>query len=89
MELKYILGENGNFAIFSKANTHSEMARGFYGKPVSAGFCQINIVEDREYMTSIVKHTLHVECYGESISLHLKSRNEDSEIITRGINSIY
>ena len=40
-----------------------------YLKPISAGFCYIN--EDS------------ISCFGESISLRLKTEPEDSEIATR------
>jgi hypothetical protein len=40
--------------------------------PISAGFCHIGIKE--------------IDCFGESISLGLKSNKEDSDIATRQIH---
>lgn len=78
MRLKYILTEYKSFAIFSDTHVHADVARGLYGKPVSAGFCHLNTAID---------DTITVICYGESISMNLKSRPEDGEIITRKLNS--
>lgn len=85
MQLKYILDDYGNFAIFSPVNTHSDMARGFYKKPVSAGFCTIaGVRTDSDKVDEI-----RVQCYGKSISLNLDSREQDGEIISNKINNIY
>lgn len=81
MELKYILDDYGNFALFSKVNTHSDMAKGFYKKPVSAGFCRIEAEETHHGERAVVV------CWGESISLNLKSRAEDGDIINKKLNS--
>lgn len=80
MILKYILDDYGNFAIFSEANIHSDMAEGFYTKPISAGFIQF-----REIVGESNKK-ISVHCYGKSISLNLKSHPEDSGIITKKLN---
>lgn len=63
--MKYILGEIG-FAIFDDGQTHEKMARMMSSKPKSAGFVTL----DREGK---------FKCYGESISLGLKSEEGDSE----------
>ena len=82
--LKYILDDYGNFAIFSDTNTHSDMARGFHFKPVSAGFCTIakgyKTNEDGDEETIV-----NIHCFGESVSLNLKSREEDEKIINENI----
>lgn len=84
MELKYILDSYGNFALFSPVNAHNDMARGFYQKPVSAGFCRLHTKRTLNEESSIEVH-----CYGESMSLHLASRPEDDDIITRKLNNPY
>lgn len=81
MELKYIIDKYGNFAMFTKANTHSEIAKGFYSEPVGAGFCNIRQKADSE--------DVNVHCYGESVSLNLKSREEDENIINNKLNNPY
>ena len=78
MKLKYILGENGNFAIFNPVNSHQDMARAFYGKVTSAGFCYIDTCDDKQNTIA--------QCFGQSTSLDLKSKEEDSETITKLIN---
>jgi hypothetical protein len=72
-ELKYIIDKYNNFAIFSKANQHSDIAKSFYSQPIAAGFCHIT-----------AEHK--IKCYGKSISLNLQSRKEDSEIIQKALN---
>lgn len=82
-KLKYILDNHGNFAIFSCVNTHLSMARGFYRKPISAGFCTIAVGHKQE--DGEEKTMTNVHCFGESISLGLKSREEDTDIINENI----
>ena len=86
-KLKYILDEYGNFAIFSESNSHSDMARGFHFKPVSAGFCTIAVgYKHGEFDNNgEEKRMVNVHCFGESISLKLKSRTEDGDIINEKI----
>ena len=84
-KLKYILDECGNFAIFSESNSHSDMARSFHFKPVSAGFCTIAVGYETKDGLHIEEKTVNVHCFGESISLKLKSRIEDGDIINEKI----
>lgn len=77
MKLKYIIDELGGFSIFTEYGNHDDVARGFTMKSfteiVAAGFIEIMDGE--------------VTCYGESISLKIKSRGEfDAEIITQHLN---
>lgn len=81
MRLKYIVTDENAFAIFSETQTHSDMARGMWGKPVGAGFCNIAREADSEYA--------NVHCWGESTTLGIKSRPEDEEIINRKLKSDY
>ena len=74
MELKYILTDKGDFAIFTKLSNHSDV-RGLHGKVVSAGFC--HLVREEEDVEA------HIKCYGRSVSLNLESRPEDSDIINK------
>lgn len=68
--MKYIITDDNSIAIFSETCTHSAMARGMSGIPVSAGFMRI---EDNL-----------VHCFGNSISLDLGSRREiDDTIINK------
>jgi hypothetical protein len=87
MKLKYILTKSGAFVIFHPVTAHNDMARGLYGEPISAGFCYIDITTPKpeEYKAP----TLSIRCFGESISMKLKSRPEDSEIITKALNNPY
>lgn len=86
-KLKYILDKYGNFAIFSDGNSHSDMAKGFHFKPVSAGFCTIAVrYKATEDYFDDIKEIVNVHCFGESISLGLKSKEEDENIINKKIN---
>jgi hypothetical protein len=80
-KLKYIVTDNNSFAIFSVAQSHSDIARGMWGKPVGAGVCSIARKADSEHA--------NVHCWGESVSLKLKSREEDEEIINRYLEPEY
>ena len=83
MRLKYILDDYGNFAIFSEVNSHDDMAKGFYRKPVSAGFCHL-LTECNDGKTEI---KYRIQCYERSTSLNLNSRKEDGKIISDKINN--
>lgn len=84
MTFKYILDDYGNFAIFSEVQEHIAMSHGFYKKPVSAGFCRITVIIGEKGGEMV-----HCNCFGESISLGIKSRPIDSEIITTRLNERY
>lgn len=72
-QIKYIRFYRG-FVLFSEPMTHNEIH--FNGEnPISAGFCYFDGSEWK--------------CYGESISLKLKSKEEDSNLLTRQMNSEY
>lgn len=84
-EQKYIITDKGGFAIFSKNSTHIAVAKGLYGEPVGAGFCNFAV----GYFTNkngAENTNINIHCYGESLSLHIKSRPEDEELINREIN---
>lgn len=85
MKLKYILTRTGAFALFSEVHTHADMARGMYGDIVSAGFCHLSVA----YNDGNPEIKYRMNCYGESISLKLKSRPEDSDIISNKLNNPY
>jgi len=70
---KYVVIQRGTLEVplvFPDFETHSEMARGF--KVVSAGFCNPPDSSDENWV-----------CWGESVSLNVSSRKEDSVLLTR------
>jgi hypothetical protein len=71
--VKYIKTKDNTIIVFSMAFHHSSFS-GFY--PISAGFISIGADE---------RHKPTCECYGESITLKLKSDPEDSELARRQI----
>lgn len=80
--MKYIVlkwGEDDEFPIFfSDLMTHKDMHNLLCCRPiVSAGFCQVLIDNDGNRT---------VAAWGESVSLNIKSRPEDSELLTRHWN---
>lgn len=77
--MKYIIDSYNNVILCSNTIIHSDVGRQMYGKAVSAGFVRF---EDSSYLEN--QTTAH--CYGESISLELKSREEDSAIINTFLN---
>ena len=79
--VKYII-VNGSAIVFSSAIQHSDMARGL-GTVAGAGFVTFGSKQDEYGETIITAH-----CYGESISLEIKSRGDvDSKIVTRQITN--
>jgi len=64
--VKYIRSKNNRIIVFSELQQHSEFKM---FEPISAGFISFGIGEDRNPDCS---------CYGESVSLKLKSREDDS-----------
>ena len=74
-KMKYIIANAGGYPepyVFSDTVNHADMARNVGAEIVlGAGFCGIN--PNREF-----------ECYGESVSLRVKSRGEyDSKILNQ------
>lgn len=70
--------------IFSELQTHSIIAAG--KKVISAGFCSFSVktVLGEDSNGSEDKTILDVNCWGESISLGVKSRlKEDAELILK------
>lgn len=87
MKLKYVICKNGNFAIFTTAEAHNDMARAMEGQPVGAGFCDISIGYEQKSNQEV--QIVNVHCYGGSVSLGIASRTEDEGIINNFINNYY
>jgi hypothetical protein len=66
--------------MFSEHINHSDIQTP--NKPVSAGMCKI--WSDKEEGGTPV-----VSCYGETVTLKLRSRNEDAEVIKRMLESFF
>ena len=79
--MKYVMAKKEGEAIpviFSQAFTHSSIAErlGFSSKElVSAGFISLDAAGN-------------IICFGKSLSLHMRSRPEDSDIITRELTEL-
>lgn len=71
---KYVRKENG-FIIFPETFNHSSF--GNKSNVISAGFCYANI-EARE-----------CRCFGESVSLGIKSKEDDSDKLTKQFFGYY
>lgn len=71
MKGKYIKTQDGEIILFPEIMQHKEFK---HFTPISAGFFHISA--DYE-----------VQCYGESISLNLKSDEEDTKIAKRQFNT--
>lgn len=67
--VKYIRTKDGEIIVFSSLQQHSDFK---VYEPVSAGFVSIGVNKDRQPT---------IKCYGESVSLRMKSNpEEDSEL---------
>lgn len=77
-EIKYIITKDDRIIVFSELFLHSDFKR---FEPKSAGFISIGVDKEGKPTCS---------CYGESISLGLKSRiEEDTKIAKRQLNMIW
>lgn len=85
-ELKYVVTEHGDFAIFTKLTSHSDV-RGLHGKGVGAGFCNIAVGYKRKWELGEEERIVNVYCYGRSTSLDLAAREEDEAIIYKAFSS--
>lgn len=73
LKCKYVCTANNVIIIFSEVLQHSDFS---HFRPISAGFVSIGV--ENKYQPSIC-------CYGESISLKLKSREEDTILARKQI----
>lgn len=74
---KYIITNEGP-VMFSSAMVHADVARGIGRDVLGAGFAQFYVDGDQED-----DDTISVRCYGESLSLGVKSRGEEDAAIIR------
>jgi len=75
--VKYIRTKENQIIVFSELLTHDQF-KNF--DPISAGFISIRSIEVEG------RHTSSCTCYGESVSLDLKSRPEkDTELARKQI----
>ena len=80
-EVKYVI-VGGRAIVFSAAIQHKDMV-GYNQKCEGAGFVRFKVSKDSYGEDVITAH-----CYGESISLGIKSRpEEDSKIVTHQITN--
>ncbi len=77
-KLKYIRTRS-TFILFSEPLMHSEI--NVHEEIISAGFYWLN--------TDPKFQTIEADCYGESISLRIKSLPEDSQLLTKQLNGEY
>ncbi len=78
--LKYIHFENLGIIIFPEAIEHYKMASWLKDEPISAGFVFIPEKDD----CGNIAH-----CYGESVSLNLKSKDIDTKLLKRMLSFHY
>lgn len=77
-EIKYVITDNEEIIVFSELLSHDTFKR---LNPISAGFITFNTNSDGH---------ISCKCYGESISLDLKSRPaEDTEIAMLQLNMLH
>ena len=72
-KVKYIRTKDNEIIVFSELQLHSEFK---CFEPISAGFISFGIGADENP---------NCTCYGESISLDLKSKEDDTELAKRQI----
>jgi hypothetical protein len=94
--MKYVIVESAMAAlpiVFSEMQQHADVAHAFARRPkdnetykdviIGAGFCQIT-VEKVETLGGQTYNRAVFVCYGESISLNVKSReDEDSKFLNK------
>lgn len=86
MKLKYVIINEAFPILFGEYFKHSDFASG-HGKVTSAGFVTIKEIETPEGSPFCVARMLQAGCYGESVSLGVKSDPEwDQKLIERVLN---
>lgn len=80
---KYVIDNLDNVIIGSRGLKHTSLARGLEGTPISAGFLTFTDKEEDNFLPG----DINAKAYGESLTLNLTSRKEDSNIIQHIINS--
>ena len=73
-KVKYIITKDNKIIVFNEWFQHSDFR---HFEPISAGFISFGVNKDNNPTCS---------CYGESISLGLKSREEDTAIAKRQLD---
>ena len=73
--IKYIMLDWDTPILFPDHMNHSDVAANFSSPVTSAGFVSVNGRD--EYGDTLV------QCYGESVSLKIKSNEKDSKIMNR------
>ena len=76
LKQKYIITEDNKIIVFSELFQHSEFKK---FNPISAGFISFGVNKQGNPSCT---------CYGESVSLGLKSREEDTVIAKRQLNML-
>ena len=75
--MKYINFEHIGLVIFEDAVQHSTMRQLVGHKPLSAGFCSLPHEDECGNKAC---------CYGESVSLNLKSKEADTKLLQRRLD---
>ena len=78
--MKYVIFAGDNFLILPDFMNHADVKD--VGIPISAGFCSVSQCRDQ-----YGDERFNMNCWGESISLKLKSREDDKLIIARGLRN--
>lgn len=85
--IKYVIIDETYPIIFSEAHQHSSF-RDISGNVTSAGFCSFQEVDTPVGSRFCQSRIIQARCYGESVSLNIKSDPEkDAIILTRLFNS--
>ena len=88
MKLKYVIIEDCKAIVFGEYFQHKEFQR--FGEITSAGFCSIQErdTDFKKYPRLSCCKMIVVNCWGESISLGVKSKpDHDEQIIQRMYNN--
>lgn len=76
-KVKYIRTNKNQIIVFPEYHQHSEFKK---FEPISAGFISIGYNDKKE---------IDCKCYGESVSLNLKSKDDDTILAKRQILGYY
>jgi hypothetical protein len=78
LKQKYIRTKDNKIIVFSELNQHDEFKK---FEPVSAGF--VSFATKKIQSGNQTYYVTDCTCYGESVSLNLKSNEEEDAILTR------
>jgi len=86
MKLKYVVYDNSYVVVFGEYAQHKDVGIKYH-TATSAGFFTMQEIDTPPNSKFCCSRMIEVNCYGESISLGLKSKPDDKFLLEKLFNS--